>query len=550
MHPTLINKSFSFIPSIERISNAVLRYTVSSSHCYFSTSNNLNKIPDHHWSLQRKNAKQYQRNVKLAKAPDINDSIRKDIGKTKSSSQVLNILLQNKETILHSSVYGKAIQKCDKLKDWHSVINIMDTLIHTQNFKPSVVEFNIFFNSMAHANKEKFREQNEKYFDIMINTFKLKPNIITFTTLIKGCRCIGTHHGVQSYCHLAEKYFNLMVNEYKISPTPPVYTEMITVYARSKQAIYKAKSTELFVEYVKKMQAKKIKKDTWVFGAYLSLFTKVGDINGMKHVLSMMDDNKIPFDYAIYGDVLYGFIRAKRPRECLKKFNEFQQQLAVKNLYPNNAMYHRQCSALANIIAVEKNELSFNEKFKIYKELKWVIYIHRLYRHPNMIICILSSIMALYHDRNPSHIVKLFELFVGKGFLGYYGDARRDRCIAIDLHWFPFLQKQFILRYFFGYKLLEYNVDDIDGLEIIIGSDDVSKRFVMEQLSGYDPAVVCTVDTMNGHILLVDKEQLIPYMTDVNNCAKGKLTTPSNDWYFEGHIKYKYELETMNEKNK
>lgn len=519
---------------------------------YFSALNNINKIQDHNLRLKQKNSK-WNKNKKILslKRPsisnDVDDSLRREIGNAKSSSNVLDILLCKNDEIIDPSVYGKAMQKCDKLRDWYSVIKIMNILINNKKLidKISIVEFNIFFNAMTHSDSEKLMKiENAKYFDIMINKFNLKPNIIIFSTLIKGCRGSGN----LSYYHLAEKYFNLMINEYKLSPNSLIYTEMISVYSKNLKNnitdydVCKNKAIELFIEYLKKMQKKQIQKDLCVFGAYLNIFTQIGDIDGINNAFSLIKENKFECNHVIYGNVMNGFLNAKKPRKCIEKFNEFEKELLLRKLYPNNTMYQFQCIALSNIIQFEHNKLTFNQKFEIYKELKTVINQHRLWKHPNIVSSLLSSIIILYHNKNPQLIVKIFELFVKKQLLGYYGYSNETQNVGeilIDLHGFQFIEIQFILLYIFGYKLQEWNVDDIYYLKLIVGKRSHSlnatkglKEFVIEQLSTYNPPILCDKDERNEGVLLIHKDQLLHYVRNKMNFARHKLTIPSNNWYF------------------
>ena len=82
------------------------------------------------------------------------------------------------------------MQKCNKLfpQDFKSVHKIMDCLLKSSKITtitPTLIEFNVFFNSIPQSDSFKL---SIKYFEIMINEYKINPDVLTFASLLKSFR--------------------------------------------------------------------------------------------------------------------------------------------------------------------------------------------------------------------------------------------------------------------------------------------------------------------------------------------------------------------------
>ena len=75
------------------------------------------------------------------------------------------------------SVYSKALQQCNKLcnRDYRIINKIMDMMLLNSKVKPSIVVFNVSFNSMSYCDQPL---ECRKYVDIVINKNGLNGDII------------------------------------------------------------------------------------------------------------------------------------------------------------------------------------------------------------------------------------------------------------------------------------------------------------------------------------------------------------------------------------
>ena len=148
--------------------------------------------------------------------------------KCKSPSDYIEQLSEQYSNItVSASIYGKAMQMCNRKKHYHGVKKIMDIMLREISEKHGVkienvngIVFNIFFNAMSKANQP---DVVHRYFKIMTNDLDIAPDLIMFGTLIKSCR-------EQGRFRLAEIYWKLMENTYNIKPNHILFHEMMSVY--------------------------------------------------------------------------------------------------------------------------------------------------------------------------------------------------------------------------------------------------------------------------------------------------------------------------------
>eukprot|EP01083_Nonionella_stella_P257416 881156_1 len=120
----------------------------------------------------------------IAGPPGINLDIKAYIETSNSSKDILSMIEQNVNIIEHASIFGKAMKKCDDLRDWESVHEIMKLLL-SSDVQPHLIAFTIFFNSMAHSDSPALTIE---YFDVMVNKYCIQPNVICFGTILKSFR--------------------------------------------------------------------------------------------------------------------------------------------------------------------------------------------------------------------------------------------------------------------------------------------------------------------------------------------------------------------------
>ena len=124
----------------------------------------------------------------------------------------------------------------------------------------------------------------------------------------------------------------------------------------------------------------------------------------------------------------------------------------------------------------------------------------------------LTSCIILYHNVEPLKIVQLFEEFIANGVVKYITDSNE-----IQLHRLCESLIQFVLRYFIGFRLKEFDVDNGDGLYLITGKEGKRKnkiiakdtnqsikQFVEQELLKFEPAIK-NIDPANDGRLIIQK---------------------------------------------
>eukprot|EP01084_Bolivina_argentea_P140888 247626_1 len=277
------------------------------------------------------------------------------IEQQKNGKDLVNVLKTNQNKISHNGLYNKSMQKCAMFKDWSDVHSIMKLLLSNPCIKPDIISFNIFINNMALSDQTQICIQ---YFAIMVNEYGINPDIITFSSLIKALR-------KQNLCNEAIKYWQIMSEKYKLIPHKILFAEMIGLYSKAQKL---DKSTEIFNEYLSKVEMNEIECDSVVFNVYLNGFSRCGDMKGMQTVLDLFGKYNLELSNDTMSEIMHGCVKAKEYKQCLKIMQTWIDKTAM---IPNTAMILSKCMALAQMINYSRN---WNEKCDLFLRLKRVIY--------------------------------------------------------------------------------------------------------------------------------------------------------------------------------
>ena len=479
------------------------------------------------------NSASNERIIRRPRPPAQSQSFRDNLVDCKSSNEIIQELRNNANKVnLDKTVYGKAMQLCEKMDDYKAVKKIMDMLLNTKT-EISQVEFTIFFNAMSKAEASSICY---KYFQKMTDELKIDPSVIIFSTLIKSCRKLGKYQ-------LAEQYWKLMENTYNIKPNHFVYTEMISVYSNANQC---DKAIEKFKEWLSiTNEIDRAKEEhLTIFGANLNIYSRIGDIFGMNTSIQLMKKYKHNLDITNYVDLMRGCIVARKPHKAL----EYYDRIKKNKIKPSKAAINRKGIAMQQLLR-ESKDLEFKKKFKLYCNLirhNNTEYSKYGYTPDEIAASIhLSACISLYHNEDPTKIVEIFEQYQSLNKENNFKYIKQNNGYnMIDLHDFQYLTAQFLLRYIIGYKLNEFDLFEKNDLYIIVGKGKHNnsagitykyglKEFVKDELSTFDPPIKCEAHRSNLGVLVIPKEQLLPYLNNNTNYATEKLTNPSNDWYFD-----------------
>eukprot|EP01084_Bolivina_argentea_P014932 27931_1 len=488
----------------------------------FLSKSTFHRTQMHFWRENSiDNMKQLNEKPKVKTIPKgVNDDVKSHLNNCSNGKQVLSVIKSHQNQINHSSLYGKAIQLCTKWNDFDSAIQVMKLFESSPvKLKADQIIFNIFFDCMAHAD---LPELASKYFDIMLNKYKLSPNNITFSCLIKGCRRQSKHHE-------ATKYWCLM-KQFNIIPQKQQYTEMLSVYSKAKQ---EELAENIFQEYLAQVESKQLPINIPTFAAYLNVFSRSGNIEGLHRTLPILIDYGICSNGTIASDIMRTYVVARNEIKALEYFDSY----ISNGNEPTVSMMYLKCVALSlTLIHSEFIQYEFETKYELYTEIVNTIWQqmkqYQMKIDPLFIRCQLSAAIGLYHNVNPAQIVDIFHSLLKTGYIGYKG----KKGMEIDLHLCQLLDAQFILRYVIGYKLNEL-LKTQRNLHLVVGSgkhgSGTLRGFVITELLSYDPPIAAKPHEWDKAVLVVSLKDLQSYLKNKSNIARLRLNIPSNDWFLD-----------------
>lgn len=454
--------------------------------------------------------------------------VKRELDAAKESTKILAIIENNHNNIRNAAIYGKAMQKCNVLHDYHSVHKIMKLMCLNSKIKPGLIEFHVFMNSMARSNWKRAINQILKTFTSMINEYHLTPDIITFSIMFKALRRAKKYEE-------AEKIFReLMMGKYHIEPCELVYSQMIAIYADNNKFM---EAHKLFYEYIDKAKQGKLQYNLPVINAYLNACNSKQNFMEMTKVMDIIQETDgLSLDKYSIANIMKSCIAAGKYKKCVKVFEKWIGEGNEEVIQ----MLYIKCRALAKMIMAK--DLTFEQKCELYRNLEMNVAdaMEKGGIGSKLKKCLLEGCIYLYADKDPMEIVKLFESLVDEGWIGYialdHGPASHNELTMrplIDIHGFQWIENQFILRYLFTFKLDEILKSiDYDGkISIIVGvGKGKLKKLVMEELKSWDPSIACKECEENKGKIIIEEYEVKKYECDDNH-AKSLLCTPSQNWH-------------------
>eukprot|EP01084_Bolivina_argentea_P023190 43220_1 len=355
---------FRKLPSVWRNRQAFVAHFIPFKFGKFNVCLSVNSLSDdtHHDQLDHALFKKSVRGDKAVLDPirrpsNANKDVDKSIKNATCSKQILKLIQQNVSNIENAFIYGKAMQKCGKLRDFTASYDIMKLLIQSNLPSNGAVEFNIFFNSMAQSDISNALHLCLKYFDIMLKR-SIHPTEITFSAILKAFRTRPNYHE-------ALKFWNLMRNKYNIKPSNTVYNEMLLICARTHQT---ETAINIFNEYYQRVKNKEFKSlHLPVLSSYLHVFSRIGDIDRIHIAINLIKTHGFEIDIVATCDIMTGYYRAREYKKSLEQYQIWVD--SGKN--PNLAMLRMKCIALTGVIC---SGYSFGEKVEYFNKLKYSIH--------------------------------------------------------------------------------------------------------------------------------------------------------------------------------
>ena len=158
-------------------------------------------------------------------------TIRTKINDSNTSQQIFEVLenyVNQNDNNLDVTVFGRALQKSGKMHNFNIFMTILKKYCFNSQYMNKLHRNEIFYGILFHigCQLDGINEIYPKYFEIMINYDKIKPNNEIMNSLLNGIK----------YSTLKNKYlikeFLLIMKKYNLKCDKITYQNLITIYGR------------------------------------------------------------------------------------------------------------------------------------------------------------------------------------------------------------------------------------------------------------------------------------------------------------------------------
>ena len=443
------------------------------------------------------NSKQESQKAPIIESSKETIGIRNQIKNINDAMELMHILnnIKNSDN-MDRSIYGMALKKAIKFKSKKLLNDVLNMGIYDDKIDDITVEYSIYLNGMIQLN-----QFGTILNDLKLNGYKfndkIKPNVITFGILIRGCR--NEMNNIQ----YAELLFGLMINQYGIKPDNVIINEMLKIYSRYKLT---QKAMIFFNEYVNSNE--KCLKDIIVWTNFLETFANVGECDKMNAIFNRALEYCKP-DSWIITSMMKGYIVGKQPNKTVKMY----QKMIKLGYKPDPTIFHLLLNAYYMIMEgnSENKDISLKYFNKIMVEVPINMEncdIKMDFKHYQIQFC---AVIEHYCDKNPNKIIKFWN--ENSQFLGFLDETYS----RINLHQMRLKMAKFIIIGIFCNKF-DLKINESNALTIIVGKRIHSKNMDINKsltetiknfLIGFNPSIKSEY--------LMDYGELILNENDIHN---------------------------------
>ncbi|ETO03677.1 PPR repeat-containing protein, partial [Reticulomyxa filosa] len=221
------------------------------------------------------------------------------------------------------SIYSAAVKKCSKLKCPNLIKQIIE-IAESKNIHPNIIFYNTVLYHLGVWNKFDLQENYfEQWFEqqqVRYGYQSLIPDIITFSTMIRGCANRGD---IKQALH----YLILMTDTYKIEPNLITFTSLLSVCANA----HDIKNAELI--WNKMINDPNIDINIIAISSMLNVYAKCRETEKMMEILnySQRPEKFIPINEITCTTIMSGFLKANKVKEMLDFYDNQIPKLASNN---------------------------------------------------------------------------------------------------------------------------------------------------------------------------------------------------------------------------
>ncbi|ETO03632.1 pentatricopeptide (PPR) repeat-containing protein, partial [Reticulomyxa filosa] len=200
-----------------------------------------------------------------------------------------------------------------------SIIRIID-IVQSKHIHTNIIFYTTVLHHLGMWNKFGLQKYYFQQWFEKQQDQSLIPNIITFSTMIKGCTKRGDFKQALYYLHL-------MIDKYNIKPDLITCTSLLSVCANARDI----QSAELI--WNKMIHDFDIDIDITSISSMLNVYAKCGETNKMIELLNYSQRPKkfIPIDEITCTTIMSGFLKANKVKEMFDFYDNQLPKLALNN---------------------------------------------------------------------------------------------------------------------------------------------------------------------------------------------------------------------------
>lgn len=424
--------------------------------------------------------------------------IKNKIYQCQSSNEIKEIIKYDKLNEIDKidkSIFGAAIKKCGKLKNWKLAIKIFN-LMDKYKIDKSLIEYNIIINTLC---------KNDKI-EIALNIFKNIPNNISIDIEIYNCLISGCKY--RNNIKLAENLWNELHLKQELKPDLITYNSMINIYTKCGLM---NKSEYLFKTMYNKINKK---PDSITCALMMNGYSFNGDKKKIIKLQNYMIKNKIEINEIHYSCIMRYYLLKKQSFQALDFFNyEIKQKLNKNKI--NKLLIHQLCCCYLQIM--EQNINKKRQISKYYNMITKIIPNQYGYLPSNSVL--FDALLIIYNNNWKKIITKFENGINNKEINNYLKKSNEFNEYWIDLHSHSKISAKFILYYLFYYKT-NFIKDNKNNVIILCGKgihNDINnnsmKQIVKTELLSFNPPIKTSIYHKESACLICDIQDLENFLS-------------------------------------
>ena len=244
------------------------------------------------------------------------------------TSVLVNKMKQD-NIVLNTILYTTMIKGFSKSGDLEEALHIFKVMKESPKAQPSLITYNCIID--ACVKNENIMKANELFEELYYKNSAIRPDLITFSTIIKGfCRRkdndrayhymkLMQHSGTKpdepllnlildccyntNNCKLAMEVFDLMI-QLKVYPSHITFSILMKIYGKSRKL-------DKAIEVVSLMRANRIKPSLITFTNLIQACFKANRPDKVLEVLQEVGKENLRWDAIFYAKIISGFVSFK-----------------------------------------------------------------------------------------------------------------------------------------------------------------------------------------------------------------------------------------------